>query len=289
MNVARYLIAKYIPDLVRYEPRNIGVILWCESGVRARFWASDAHGNVDGREVPGFVASTSAYQQWIQTWLRLISSTQIEFIGKGELADVKSPAFLEALLTSSNGNYILQPGGELFEEITPANIVGATDFLYRSIVREETEKGPDAITLDEACKEIIREAELTKDPLWQENKTIPCTVGSIQKDYVFSYYYGNGKAEWLAQKVPLPLYPKELDKTVESFAWKFEKVVSAGIVSRDQSVALIYQQPEQVRSKPVQDAIGELSTVAKVVDVRNKQNAFNEFKRLSSISTGPTH
>jgi hypothetical protein len=169
---------------------------------------------------------------------------------------------------------------------------------YKVFVKEADAKGfweinPDnvakIIPMDEACKEIIREAELTKDPCWQENKTIPCTVGNIQKDYVFSYYYGNGKAEWLAQKVPLSVYPKDLDKTVESFAWKFEKVVSAGIVSRDQSVALIYQQPEQVLSKLVRDAIGELSTVAKVVDVRNKQDAFTEFERLSSISKGPSH
>jgi hypothetical protein len=284
MNAARYLIAKYIPDLARYEPRNIGVILWCESGVRARFWASDAYGNVDGREVPGFVASTPAYQQWVNTWFRLINSKQIEYIGKSGVEDIRSPAFLEALLTTSNGNYILQPGGELFEEITRANIAGATDFLYQSLVREETDKGPEAITLDEACKEIIREVELNKDPHWQENKTIPCPVGSIQKDYVFSYYYGNGKADWLAQKVPLPVYPKELDKTVESFAWKFEKVVSAGIVSRDHSVALIYQQPAQVLSKPVRDAISELGTVARVVDVRNKQDALQEFRNLTSLS-----
>jgi hypothetical protein len=284
MNAARYLIAKYIPDLARYEPRNIGVILWSESGVRARFWASDAYGNVDGREVPGFVASTPAYQQWVNTWFRLITSKQIEYIGKSGVEDIKSPAFLEALLTASNGNYILQPGGELFEEITVANIAGATDFLYQNLVREETEKGPDAITLDEACKEIIREVELNKDPHWQENKIIPCTVGSIQRDYMFSYYYGNGKPEWLAQKVPLPVYPKDLDKTVESFAWKFEKVVGAGLIRKDHSVALIYQRPEQKLSRAVQDAMGELATVARVVDVRNKQDALQEFRNLTSLS-----
>jgi hypothetical protein len=138
--------------------------------------------------------------------------------------------------------------------------------------------------LDEACKEIIREVELNKDPHWQENKIIPCTVGSIQRDYMFSYCYGNGKPEWLAQKVPLPVYPKDLDKTVESFAWKFEKVVGAGLIRKDHSVALIYQRPEQKLSKAVQDAMGELATVARVLDVRNKQNALQEFRNLTSLS-----
>ena len=37
MNTPRYLLAKYIPDPLRMEPRNIGVVLWAEGNVAARF------------------------------------------------------------------------------------------------------------------------------------------------------------------------------------------------------------------------------------------------------------
>lgn len=54
MNTPRYLIAKYIPDLRRMEPRNIGVIVWSPQGVAARFAAekADTDGDVDGRSLP---------------------------------------------------------------------------------------------------------------------------------------------------------------------------------------------------------------------------------------------
>ena len=43
MNTPRYLLAKYIPDHLRMEPRNIGVVLWAEGNVTARFFGeSDA-------------------------------------------------------------------------------------------------------------------------------------------------------------------------------------------------------------------------------------------------------
>ena len=39
MNKTQYLLAKYIPDMHRFEPRNIGVIVWSPDGIEARFLA----------------------------------------------------------------------------------------------------------------------------------------------------------------------------------------------------------------------------------------------------------
>ena len=39
MNTPKYLIAKYIPDLNRMEPRNIGIVVWSPEGIEARFLA----------------------------------------------------------------------------------------------------------------------------------------------------------------------------------------------------------------------------------------------------------
>jgi hypothetical protein len=66
----RYLVAKYISDLQRMEPRNIGIVV-CASGVTcARFLGEKPGrpGHVDGRKVPPFVTSVAAYKQWIEFW-----------------------------------------------------------------------------------------------------------------------------------------------------------------------------------------------------------------------------
>ena len=61
MSTPRYLIAKYIPDLQRVEPQNIGVIVWAPGVAAARFAAekADRPGEVDGRSIPSFVTCPS--------------------------------------------------------------------------------------------------------------------------------------------------------------------------------------------------------------------------------------
>lgn len=68
MSAVRYLVAKYVPDLRRMEPKNIGVVVWSDGVVAARFAAEcpEKSGTVDDRCVPGFVRSLSAYKQWVR-------------------------------------------------------------------------------------------------------------------------------------------------------------------------------------------------------------------------------
>ncbi len=79
MNTPRYLLTKYIPDLRRGEPPNVGVIIWAPSGVEARFVGEKARsaGEVDGRSIPSYVTSTHAYKQWIEFWRLQLSAEQI--------------------------------------------------------------------------------------------------------------------------------------------------------------------------------------------------------------------
>ena len=74
MSKCTYLLAKYIGDLRRFEPKNIGVIVLTEQSVAGRFVAerSAKLGEVDGRSIPSFVSSASSYRQWISYWRDLI-------------------------------------------------------------------------------------------------------------------------------------------------------------------------------------------------------------------------
>lgn len=62
MSSNRYFVAKYIPDLLRNEPRNFGVILWTPDGVAARFLAEERErpGEIDGRRASAYQGACRA-------------------------------------------------------------------------------------------------------------------------------------------------------------------------------------------------------------------------------------
>ncbi len=282
MSAATYLIAKYIPDLFRNEPRNIGVILWSEAGVFAKFRGVDSSGGMDGRTFPDFIGSTDVYKQWVKTWLRCISVGKMQYIGKRETEEASSPKFLDALTTTSNGNYVLIRGGEIFEKVDSDNVSNVLEFLYKSLVWDEPEKEAEKHTLETECSRVMELSKLDGDPMLRENETVACAFGAVTKRFEFSYYYGNGTPSWLAQKIHFSSKAKEMEKTVESFAWKFDRVIQSSVVARDRNISFIYPSREQEKSPGVVEAIAELSSVSKVVNLHDKCTAVSVLLALVS-------
>src|SRR5579872_826727 len=99
--MSRYLIARYIKDLARMEPRNIGVILFPSDGhVLARF-LGEKKGDLDLRVVRSQVTHTQTYRQWIDYWRYTMHKSSIK-----EVAD--------KILASSRGNYQVTEGRWFF-------------------------------------------------------------------------------------------------------------------------------------------------------------------------------
>ena len=119
MNTTKYLLAKYIPDLHRFEPRNIGVIVWSPVGVEARFLAEypNRPGEVDGRSIPGFVTSASAYKQWIRYWRDAFMREAVSPLDGGEVVSASSPAFIEALQQTGRGNFVIVDAGSVLDAV----------------------------------------------------------------------------------------------------------------------------------------------------------------------------
>ncbi len=62
----QWFVAKYVPDLVRGEPRNIGVILRLFEGVlKYRFWS-----------IPPFVRDPTTYLAWVDYWTATMEKHQ---------------------------------------------------------------------------------------------------------------------------------------------------------------------------------------------------------------------
>src|SRR5690242_9510979 len=111
---ARYLVAKYVPDEFRNEPRNVGVIVWSECGTEAKFLNTNRDGDLFGR-LPRFVLSRSDYKQWVQFWISQSKKTELQFLGQDKKASIRSPDFACALITFNSQNFILHDAGEVLE------------------------------------------------------------------------------------------------------------------------------------------------------------------------------
>src|SRR5262245_34785589 len=98
MNTLRYAVAKYVPDLLRQEPRNIGVFVIGNEDAASRLLGETSSGALDLRRVP-FVNDRSVYAEWYAYWKAIVT---------------RRPQNLwDELMVDKTGAYAVWPGGTL--------------------------------------------------------------------------------------------------------------------------------------------------------------------------------
>ena len=94
MSAPKYLVVKYIEDVWRMEPRNIGVIAWVNGDVVARFM----------QPAPKFIRDKRAYDDWLYLWEHKIAQDAIESADHTIKATKDSPDFLSVLKATGKDN-----------------------------------------------------------------------------------------------------------------------------------------------------------------------------------------
>jgi hypothetical protein len=135
---SRYFVAKYMADLFRCEPRNIGIILWTPNGARARFIAETSKGDLDMSRIPDWLGDATTYREWVRHWRRLAAhSTGLEpMLGPLEKLTYESePSIKQTLLKhASKAHWILASGGVLLDPVNPSEENALLDKLYHDMV-----------------------------------------------------------------------------------------------------------------------------------------------------------
>lgn len=289
MSTARYLIAKYVPDLWRMEPRNIGVIVWSPDGVAARFVGerSDRPGKVDGRRIPKDVNSPNAYIQWVQHWRSVMQQEELRPITGGSPVSHSSPGFVEVLKETGRGNYLLAEGGALLDQISSEGLPDLANYVYNILVEPSgtTEEGYES-PLEGYCEDLIREARLDTDPNFRRQLLLPCQVpGSpVEDPLVFSYGYQNGSLQRVYQRVELPRQEEAISRNVHNAAWMFSTAVRAQQIRPELSAALIYLPDSRRTDAAMTKWFSVLrAIVPKVIDVADTTAALQEFQELARL------
>jgi hypothetical protein len=110
-----FFIVKYIPDLQRNEPRNIGIIFEYSS-----LFLGEKDGTVKEDDIPDFVFDNNAYVQWFNYFKKELNNFKNE----------NRP--LESILGISKGNYIVVKAGTVLDEVKDQ--VDCVQYLFNRLV-----------------------------------------------------------------------------------------------------------------------------------------------------------
>lgn len=288
MSTPQYLLAKYIPDLRRGEPRNVGIVVWSDGNVEARFLGEKVSrpGEVDGRSVPAFVTSPPAYKQWIEYWRLQLGRESIIPATGGCPIGRNRPEFLSVLMAASKGNFVLVEGGFLLDPVAAEGVPALADYLYATLVDAPAPDDPRDTTLDDIVSRILQRTGMTQDPNFHVRYELPCQIGDGREEkFNFDYAYENGTLRRLYKQLPFPRRHDTQQMRVDATAWKFDRVNLAGILNGDRPVAIVYPTDEQLNDPETKRMLGVLETVGRVLDLHDEEAAEAEFAALGQLSS----
>lgn len=137
---AQFAIAKFIPDMMRMEPRNFGVVVWNRGECVGRFIGDDKAN--DGRSLSSLgVQDKHTYLQWLDYWRTLMGQASIR-TKTGEEIPRTEPEFLDALCGTSRDNFRLNSAGFLSEVTPKSRTTDVVQSLFENLVLSRSSGRP---------------------------------------------------------------------------------------------------------------------------------------------------
>lgn len=220
MTNPRFLIAKYVPDLSRMEPRNIGLLLWHKGRLLSRFLSpSDAR----------FIADHDTYVQWVTFWNDLISGDVIDVPGR-ESIPTKSERCIDAILASQEGNYLLVDAGFVPSKLSVRDMPKAVDYLFTQLVATADKPQQDdgdtrAPTLIAQCDSLFDELGIRGSDEFKKDKPVECPVFGVKRHLHCNYFIGNGHPRAILQRARV-----SNEQSVNSSALTIRALTEAAVI-----------------------------------------------------------
>lgn len=236
----KLFVVKYIADLRRWEPRNVGVIAVNSGSTASRFLGEQESTDfkVDLRRARKVVTGDRAnYQEWVHYWKRTLAETD----------------GLETVLRHTKDNYWITEAAEVqFGETCVTDLVNT---YFPQLVVPDEDDDEDAIALEPTVDDLLREAGLLERKEFQKDVPIQAEIPHRKVYYRFHYYWDNGQTI-VGQRVSF-----KKAEHVQSMAWRFDHVPS-GITT----VAFVTSEDTQPELQAELDA----SRVDEAIDVSDE-------------------
>ncbi len=195
-----YLIAKYVDDLSRNEPVNVGVVVYDGTRALARFDGEDDAARLDLRRVRHRITGSQTYRAWAKYWRRVLDEPALL---SPELAALSSgdPAVIESLLRIPPGDFYLERGGTILLDADSRDLGDTLNDLFRQLVREPDPPVP--MTLREKSRQALATAgaPLDDEARFKEQLPVRLRVEGVEVEEEVSYAVMNGGWHYL-QEMP---------------------------------------------------------------------------------------
>lgn len=213
-----YLIAKYVDDIRRNEPVNVGVIVFEGQQVLARFEGEDDNQNIDKRRIRR-IGGRDSYVAWVQHWRRLLAS-----------AGSHGPdASLERVLTESGSNdFYVEHGGTILLDHDARDLDEAVRDLFARLVKPEDLPAPPSLKQKSRTALRIAGAALDDDDHFRENVDVKLEVKGEEFDDRFSYAVKNGQWHFLQEVAFDPQKLVKSRKEANNCAFLMEHAITDG-------------------------------------------------------------
>jgi hypothetical protein len=262
----QWFVVKYVPDLMRREPKNIGVILLVEGSRTSRFLGEQQDGEIDGRTVPQF-GNHLVYKAWVKQW-RMLRDQGADALQHEVVAGRRAGA-----------SFYLEEGGELIAGNDDRPRGEILDDLYATLVRPDSEPAV-ADDVRRMTMKVIRRLGLTKKV--QERVCLPVTVAGLPDDLWFDYRYDNGRPH-LMQRVGLASSDKSTWDRLHLVETNFERLDKSGLYPDFSAITFIRQ--EDADPRLVEAAYGRLKGMTAIVDVSDQDAAAGQLGKI--LHLGP--
>lgn len=233
-----WYVVKYMPDLYRREPRNVGVVLLGDGGGLVRFFGQDPDtGEVNTNWASQMVPETRAYQQWIHYFSH--------HVGHGSWQRV-----LETLSRRPFDNFYVEEGGSYEREYEDPH--SAIEDLFRSLVADTPIPPQGAAPTRELrglVKEVFKLARVEPEKRPEYEVAIQGPRHRTRTKVRFDYRYVNGKTT-VMERVPLSLEGGQTNsERVDALLYRIDRVLENNDV--DDFIAF-YHVPERATEKQEQ-------------------------------------
>lgn len=211
---ATWYLVRYMPDLHRREPRNVGLVLRTPDGWMHRFVGQAADGAIDGRRIRGYQLNAEVYKTWVDYFRRKASDAN--------WADV---ARMQA---RKRANFYAEEGGEFVATVSSWSSL--LDELYAELVEPPQlsqsvhERPIDRLTAK--IDHVLDMAGITPE----REVSVPARYGDEEDEVPFRYLYANGRKH-LMDVVTARRKPEQAAHDARELRARFEGARNAGSAS----------------------------------------------------------
>jgi len=259
----RFAVAKFVPDPLRNEPINVGLIFASDGAVVARFLGEQENspGRVSNRlsKIPDR-DQRRAYSQWVAFWRLLIE--------KNKNRQTTDELF-ETLFRASKRQFSIVNGGQLRKVVLSTQVDDAVDELFSSIVAEE--KASKALDNSTAARLLRTEvSRLFKATGFSERKdyfsnygvSCPIPGTSERLGFFFDYAIHRTRPVSLLQRVLLTR-----SQSLATAMFMFQSAQSGLSIPKERCASLVYVDSTMMGDKEVRAGLGVVSSNSQVVNV----------------------